>query len=72
MPWSYAPLWKLLIDRGMKKTDLLSVAGIYSQTLANMGKNKTISMDVLGRICSVLECHIEDIIEYIPEDKAEQ
>ncbi|HHX37343.1 MAG TPA: helix-turn-helix transcriptional regulator [Clostridiaceae bacterium] len=72
MAWSYAPLWKLLIDRGMKKTDLLSLAGMYSQTLANMGKNKTISMDVLGKICSALECRIEDIVEYIPEEKAEQ
>lgn len=70
MAWSYAPLWKLLIDRNMKKTDLLSVAGIYSQTLANMGKNKPVSMDVLGKICLALNCRIEDILEFIPEDKA--
>ncbi|NLB80126.1 MAG: helix-turn-helix transcriptional regulator [Clostridiaceae bacterium] len=70
MAWSYAPLWKLLIDRNMKKTDLLSMAGIYSQTLANMGKNKPVSMDVLGKICLALDCRIEDIILFIPEDKA--
>ena len=70
MAWSYAPLWKLLIDRNMKKTDLLSVAGIYSQTLANMGKNNPVSMDVLGKICLALDCRIEDIILFIPEDKA--
>ncbi|NLB79196.1 MAG: helix-turn-helix transcriptional regulator [Clostridiaceae bacterium] len=70
MAWSYSPLWKLLIDRNMKKTDLLSVAGIYSQTLANMGKNKPVSMDVLGKICLALNCRIEDILEFIPEDKA--
>jgi putative transcriptional regulator len=70
MAWSYAPLWKLLIDRNMKKTDLLSMAGIYSQTLANMGKNKPVSMDVLGKICLALNCRIEDILEFIPEDKA--
>ncbi|MGI6124391.1 MAG: helix-turn-helix domain-containing protein [Acetivibrionales bacterium] len=69
MAWSYAPLWKLLIDRGMKRTDLLSVAGIYSQTLANMGKNKPVSLDVLGRICSALGCRIEDVIVYVPDDK---
>lgn len=52
----------------MKRTDLLSVAGIYSQTLANMGKGKSVSLDVLGRICSALDCRIEDIIEYVHED----
>ena len=71
MPWSYAPLWKLLIDRNMKRTDLLEVAGIYSQTLAKMGKNEAISMDTLGRICAALNCRIEDIVEFIPEQQDE-
>ena len=51
MAWNYAPLWKILIDRNMKRTDLLSKAKIYSQTLAKMGKNEAVSMDALGRIC---------------------
>ena len=67
MAWNYAPLWKLLIDRN--RTDLLSKAKIYSQTLAKMGKNETVSMDALGRICQALDCRIEDIVEFVPEEK---
>lgn len=67
MPWSYAPLWKLLIDRNMKRTDLLQVAGIYSQTLAKMGKNEAISMDTLEKICAALNCRIGDIVEFVPD-----
>ena len=55
----------------MKRTDLLEVAGIYSQTLAKMGKNEAISMDTLGRICAALNCRIEDIVEFIPEQQDE-
>ena len=69
MPWSYAPLWKLLIDRNMKKTDLFEVAGIYSKTLAKLGKNETVSMDALEKICIALNCRIEDIVEFVPEEK---
>ncbi len=72
MPWSYAPLWKLLIDRNMKKTDLLQTAGIYSQTLAKMGKNEVISMETLEKICTALNCRIEDIVEFVPEQHEEQ
>ena len=67
MSWNYAPLWKILIDRNMKRTDLLSVAKIYSQTLAKMGKNEAVSMDALGRICAALNCRIEDIVEFVPD-----
>ena len=70
MSWNYTPLWKLLIDRNMKRTDLLSKAKIYSQTLAKMGKNEAVSMDALGRICEALQCRIEDIVEYIPEERS--
>lgn len=69
MAWNYAPLWKLLIDRNMKRTDLLSKAKIYSQTLAKMGKNEPVSLEVLGRICAALDCRIEDIVEYVPENE---
>lgn len=71
MAWNYAPLWKLLIDRNMKKTDLLKAAGIYSQTLAKMGKNEPVSLDALGRVCQALDCRIEDIIEFVPESQSE-
>ena len=68
MPWSYNPLWKLLIDKGIKKTQLISLAGIHPQTIANMGKNLTISMDSLEKLCAVLDCRIEDIVEYVPDE----
>ncbi|WP_297290621.1 helix-turn-helix domain-containing protein [uncultured Flavonifractor sp.] len=71
MSWNYAPLWKILIDRNMKRTDLLSNAKIYSQTLAKMGKNEAVSMDALGRICQALDCRIEDVVEFVPEKNQE-
>jgi len=67
MSWSFAPLWKLLIDKKMKKTDLLALANLHPQTLARMGKDESISMDALGKICAALNCRIEDIVEFIPD-----
>lgn len=69
MAWNYAPLWKLLIDRKMKRTDLLDSAKIYSQTLAKMGKDEPVSMDCLGRICEALDCQLGDIVEYVAGQK---
>ena len=71
LAWSYAALWKLLIDRKMKRTDLITLAGINSRTLAKMGKNEAVSMDALGKICHLLDCKIGDIVEYIPENKSD-
>lgn len=59
---SYNNLWKGLIDRGMKKTDLITRAGISSSTLANMGKNQSVSLDTIARVCSALDCKIEDVV----------
>lgn len=70
MPWSYNRLWKILIDKKLNRTDLLSIAKINTKTLARMGKDETISMDALEKICAALNCRIEDILEFIPEDKA--
>ena len=69
MAWNYAPLWKALIDRNLKRTDLIALAKIYSHTLAKMGKNEAVSMDALGRICESLDCRIEDVVTYVPENK---
>ena len=68
MAWSYNRLWKRLIDNKMKRTDLLDLAHINSKTLANMGKDETVSMDALGKICAAIHCRIEDILEYIPDE----
>lgn len=68
MAWSYNRLWINLVNRDMKKTDLLKVAGITSSALARMGKKQTVTMDALGKICQALNCRLEDIVEYIPEN----
>ena len=69
MGWSYNRLWIMLINKGMKKTDLLKVAGINSTSLAKMGKNQPVTMDCLAKICTSLQCSIADIVEYVPESK---
>lgn len=63
MEFCYNKLWKLLIDRDLKKTDLLSIAGISSTTLAKLGKNENVTTDVLLKVCSALHCDIADIAE---------
>ena len=63
MTYSYNKLWKLLIDKKMKRKDLEAAAGIASSTLAKMSNEQAVSLDVLGRICQVLECNIGDIVE---------
>ena len=62
---SYNKLWKMLIDKNMKKNDLKEKAGISSASLAKLGKGENITTDVLLRICNVLDCRIEDILETV-------
>lgn len=64
---SYKKLWKLLIDREMKKKDLCELAGISHASMAKLGKNKNITTDVLLRICSALHCDIGDIMEIVDD-----
>lgn len=68
MTVNYNKLWKLLIDKGMSKSELKTAAKMSPNTLAKMGKNETVSMDVLLRICTVLNCDIGDIVEFVPHD----
>lgn len=68
MGWSYNRLWIMLIEKGLKRTDLLPLAGINSNALAHMGKNEPITMNALGKICQALHCNIEDIVEYVSEE----
>lgn len=70
MSVSYNKLWKLLIDRKMNKTDLRLKADIGTATLAKLGKDQPVSMDVMLRICSVLSCNIADVMDVIPEENA--
>lgn len=68
MAISYNKLWKLLIDNHMRKKDLKEVADISAGTMAKIGKNETVSLDVLIKICKVLQCDIGDIMEVIDEE----
>ena len=63
MEISYNKLWKLLIDRGLNKTELRSMAHLSSGTMAKLGKNENVTTDVLVRICAALKCDVGDIME---------
>ena len=63
MEISYNKLWKLLIDKGMNKTDLITKAHLSSGTMAKLGKNENVTTDILVRICTVLQCDLADIME---------
>lgn len=65
MPFSYKPLWKLLIDRDMTKKQLMQVTGISKSTMDKMGRGEQVSMDIIDRICNYFDCDVEDIIVHI-------
>lgn len=70
MAASYKKLFKLMIDREIKSKDLAAQAGISSTTLAKMKKDgATVSSDVLVKICTALECTIDEIMEIVPDNK---
>lgn len=63
MTVSYNKLWKLLIDKNMKKKELGEAAGISNTLIAKLGKNENVTVEVLVKICTALDCNIEDILE---------
>ena len=65
----YDKLWKLLIDKEMKKVDLRDQAGLTTNVLAKLGKNEHVSTQSLEKICRILECEVGDILEFIPNEK---
>ena len=69
MAISYNRLWKLLIDNHMKKKDLKDKAELSTATMAKLGKNESVSLDVLVRICKVLNCEIGDVVEIVDHKK---
>lgn len=68
MAISYKKLWKLLIDKDMKKSDLLNAAGISRYTINKLNRGDNVTTDVLVKICRVLDCTMDDIMEILPED----
>ena len=68
---SYKRLWKLLIDRDMTKTEMRKQSGISTGSLAKLGKNETVSMEVLVKICQALECDLNDIVELTEDGRVQ-
>ncbi len=64
----YDKLWKLLIDKKMKRTDLVKQAKISTNVLARMGREEPVSMESVGKICRLLECTVDDILEFTNTD----
>lgn len=62
-------LWKLLIDKDMKKKDLCEKAGISPASVTKMGRNGHVTTEILVKICAALDCRIEDIVEIVPDEK---
>ena len=71
MAANYNKLWKMLIDLNMSKTQLRKRAGVTTNALAKMGKNENVSTEVLCKICNVLSCQIEDIMELVETENCE-
>lgn len=69
---SYDKLWKLMIDKKINKTQLIQEAEITSNVMAKMGKNESVQIENLVRICSVLNCDIKDIVEIINTTESEE
>lgn len=65
MRFSYNPLWKLLIDKGLNKAKLREMTGISSASIAKLGKGDNVTTDILLRICVALECDLQDIVEIV-------
>lgn len=61
---NYNKLWKLMIDKGINKTQLREKTGISTNSLAKLGKNESVQLEILIKICSVLKCNIDDIVDY--------
>lgn len=68
MRMSYNRLWKLLIDKNMKKSDLRKVAGVSASSLAKLGKGENVTTDVILKICVALDCRVEDIMEIVKDE----
>jgi DNA-binding Xre family transcriptional regulator len=67
MAASYKKLWKLLIDRDLKKKDLQTLAGISNYTVSKLNRGDNVTTDVLGKICKALNCNVDDIMEFVDE-----
>ena len=68
MTFNYNKLWKILLDRNMMKTDLIREAKISTNSMARMGKNEDVRLETLAKIARVLDCKIDDLVDYSQND----
>lgn len=68
MAVSYKKLFKMLIDRDMKKKDFRELTGISSNTVSKLANNENVTMEVIEKICVNMECTVDDILEFIPDE----
>ena len=66
MPVSYKKLWKLMIDKSISKTELTHLAGISTNAMAKLGRNEDVRVNVLEKLCTTLDCKLDDIVEFVP------
>ena len=69
MAVSFNKLFKLLIDRKMKKKDLREKAGIGSSTMTKLANNENVTVEIMAKICTALECKMDDIVDIIPDEE---
>lgn len=66
MAISYNKLWKLLIDKDMKRKELKELAGVSQNVMSKLSKNQAVSMESMEKLCEALQCDIGDVMEFIP------
>ena len=71
MKVSYKKLWKLLIDKDLMKKDLRAMTGVSTTTMSRLSKDENVSTEILAKICTVLNCDVGDIMEFVPDSSAE-
>ena len=72
MAISYKKLWKLLIDKDLKKKDLQKLAGVSSASITKLGKNENVNTDIIMKICVALKCDVSDVMEIVEDDTHEE
>ena len=71
MTRSYKKLWHILLDRDMSRSQLRKKAGISTNALAKLGKDESLPLETLEKVCAALDCTLDDILEYVPDKKTD-
>ena len=65
----YNKLWKLMVDKSINKTELTHLAGISTNAMAKLGRNEDVRVQVLEKLCTTLDCKLDDIVEFVPDEE---